>query len=65
MTGFGARRGYNLAAGLGTVDARYFVPELAGWPVTAGVEHRHSPFGERISSYNGNLQRVFSYSSAW
>jgi subtilase family serine protease len=27
--GFGARSGYNLAAGLGTVNARYFVPELA------------------------------------
>jgi len=27
--GFGARAGYNLAAGLGTVNARYFVPELA------------------------------------
>jgi subtilase family serine protease len=27
--GFSARSGYNLAAGLGTVDALYFVPELA------------------------------------
>jgi subtilase family serine protease len=27
--GFGARSGYNLAAGLGTVNAQYFVPELA------------------------------------
>ena len=27
--GFGARAGYNLAAGLGTVNGRYFVPELA------------------------------------
>ena len=27
--GFGAGAGYNLAAGLGTVNARYFVPELA------------------------------------
>ena len=27
--GFGARAGYNLAAGLGTVNAQYFVPELA------------------------------------
>ena len=27
--GFGARAGYNLAAGLGTLNARYFVPELA------------------------------------
>jgi subtilase family serine protease len=29
VTGFTARDGYNLAAGLGTVDARYLVPELA------------------------------------
>ena len=29
VTGFTARPGYNLAAGLGTVDAPYFVPELA------------------------------------
>jgi hypothetical protein len=27
--GFGARSGYNLATGLGTVNAQYFVPELA------------------------------------
>ena len=27
--GFGAGSGYNLAAGLGTVNAQYFVPELA------------------------------------
>src|SRR6266702_494611 len=27
--GFGARAGYNLAAGLGTVNGQYFVPELA------------------------------------
>jgi subtilase family serine protease len=27
--GFSARSGYNLAVGLGTVNARYFVPELA------------------------------------
>jgi subtilase family serine protease len=27
--GFAARAGYSLAAGVGTVDARYFVPELA------------------------------------
>jgi subtilase family serine protease len=27
--GFGASGGYNLAVGLGTVNARYFVPELA------------------------------------
>jgi subtilase family serine protease len=27
--GFGARSGYNLAVGLGTVNAQYFVPELA------------------------------------
>ena len=27
--GFGARSGYNLAAGLGTVNGQYFVPELA------------------------------------
>jgi subtilase family serine protease len=29
VTGFSARPGYNLATGLGTVNARYFVPELA------------------------------------
>jgi subtilase family serine protease len=27
--GYTARAGYSLAAGVGTVDARYFVPELA------------------------------------
>ena len=30
VTGFSARPGYGLATGVGTVDARYFVPELAG-----------------------------------
>jgi subtilase family serine protease len=30
VTGFSARPGYSLATGVGTVDARYFVPELAG-----------------------------------
>ncbi|HEX4705419.1 MAG TPA: S53 family peptidase [Pseudonocardiaceae bacterium] len=29
VTGFKARRGYDLASGVGTVDARSFVPELA------------------------------------
>lgn len=29
VRGFGARAGYNLAAGLGTVNGQYFVPELA------------------------------------
>jgi hypothetical protein len=29
VTGFSARPGYDLATGVGTVDARYFVPELA------------------------------------
>ena len=29
VTGFSARPGYSLATGLGTVNARYFVPELA------------------------------------
>jgi subtilase family serine protease len=29
VTGFSARRGYDLASGVGTVDARWFVPELA------------------------------------
>ena len=29
VRGFSARAGYSLAAGVGTVDARYFVPELA------------------------------------
>jgi subtilase family serine protease len=30
VRGYGARAGYSLAAGVGTVDARYLVPELAG-----------------------------------
>jgi subtilase family serine protease len=30
VTGYSARPGYSLATGVGTVDARYFVPELAG-----------------------------------
>ena len=29
VTGFSARRGYDLVSGVGTVDAAYFVPELA------------------------------------
>jgi subtilase family serine protease len=29
VTGFSARPGYDLASGVGTVDAQYFVPELA------------------------------------
>ncbi|MBV9093536.1 MAG: S53 family peptidase [Streptosporangiaceae bacterium] len=29
VTGFAARPGYDLASGVGTVDARYFVPDLA------------------------------------
>jgi hypothetical protein len=29
VTGFTARPGYSLAAGVGTVNAEYFVPELA------------------------------------
>jgi subtilase family serine protease len=29
VTGFAARPGYDLASGVGTVDAQYFVPELA------------------------------------
>ena len=29
VTGFSARPGYNLASGVGTVNAPYFVPELA------------------------------------
>jgi len=29
VTGYAARRGYSLAAGVGTVNALYFVPELA------------------------------------
>ena len=30
VRGFRARPGYDLAAGVGTIDAQYFVPELAG-----------------------------------
>jgi subtilase family serine protease len=29
VTGYQARTGYSLAAGLGTIDGQYFVPELA------------------------------------
>jgi hypothetical protein len=29
VTGYLARTGYDLASGVGTVDAQYFVPELA------------------------------------
>jgi subtilase family serine protease len=29
VTGYGARAGYDLASGAGTIDARHFVPELA------------------------------------
>ena len=29
VRGFPARRGYDLVTGLGTIDAAYFVPELA------------------------------------
>jgi hypothetical protein len=29
VPGFSARPGYDLASGIGTIDARYFVPELA------------------------------------
>jgi subtilase family serine protease len=29
VTGYGARPGYDLASGVGTIDATYFVPELA------------------------------------
>jgi subtilase family serine protease len=31
VTGFRARRGYDLASGVGTIDARLFVPELASF----------------------------------
>jgi subtilase family serine protease len=65
VTGFSARPGYDLATGLGTVDARYFVPELAGSPVAAEGEHapRFVRRGESVLM-NGNLQRVLSYLSA-
>ena len=29
VTGYLARPGYDLASGVGTIDAQYFVPELA------------------------------------
>jgi hypothetical protein len=29
VRGFSARPGYDLASGVGTIDAQYFVPELA------------------------------------
>jgi subtilase family serine protease len=34
VRGFAARRGYDLVSGVGTVNAAYFVPELAGRPVS-------------------------------
>jgi subtilase family serine protease len=65
VTGFSARPGYNLATGLGTVDARYLVPELAGSPVAPGGE-RAPWFVRRGESFltSGNLQRALSYLSA-
>jgi subtilase family serine protease len=65
VTGFSAGPGYDLATGLGTVDARYFVPELAGSPVAPGGEHAPG-FVRRGESFltNGNLQRALSYLSA-
>ena len=30
MNGYSARNGYDLASGVGTINARVFVPELAG-----------------------------------
>jgi subtilase family serine protease len=35
VPGFTARRGYDLVSGVGTVNAAYFVPELAAWPRSA------------------------------
>jgi subtilase family serine protease len=53
VTGFSARPGYNLATGVGTVDARYFVPELARLAAPrhlstlriAGASSHRGPFG--------------------
>ena len=49
VTGFAARRGYDLASGVGTVDARWFVPEL-------GVMARHPHWSwQRIAAVTGGL----------
>ena len=61
VTGFSARPGYSLATGLGTVDARYFVPELARLAGHSGGEH--APRFVRLKESfltNGNLQRALS-----
>ena len=36
VKGYRAMPGYDLVTGWGTVDARYFVPELAGKPLPVG-----------------------------
>jgi subtilase family serine protease len=43
ITGFAARHGYSLAAGVGTVNALYFVPELAALATPATTKTLKTP----------------------
>jgi subtilase family serine protease len=72
VPGFHAGPGYNLASGVGTVNALYFVPELAR---LAGVSSSAPEVSERArvkgntrdvreTPATGNLERALSYSSA-
>jgi subtilase family serine protease len=56
VNGFGAHRGYSLAAGLGTVNAYYFVPELA----RAAAHHDRARLhrGRTLSHPTGTLAHV-------
>jgi subtilase family serine protease len=55
VTGYPARPGYNLATGLGTVNARYFVPELA-----ALAGHLFLWTERSVVRADGNLQTALS-----
>jgi subtilase family serine protease len=56
VTGFSARAGYSLAAGVGTVDARYFVPELAH---LAGKLHFYSERNGVLAARTADTLRIF------
>ena len=43
VTGFAARHGYSLAAGVGTVNALYFVPELAALAIPKAPQSPKTP----------------------
>jgi subtilase family serine protease len=69
VTGYGARSGYSLAAGVGTVDAARFVPELAalagraasqGAPARLGTMTRTAGPGTS-SAQKPATQRVFAW----